>query len=96
MEVVVKVIVHVRPTYRRGCDCEEAKGIVAAPPPPKVIPRGRLSAGFLAHLVVAKFVLGLPISRICASLAMEGAAFAPSSMVGALRGLASLLARPAC
>jgi len=92
VEVVVKVIVHVRPTYRRGCDCEATKGIVAAPPPARVIARGRLSASFLAHLVVAEFVLGLPVSRVCAALAMEQASFAPSSLVGALRGLCPLLA----
>ena len=91
VDVVVRVIVHVRPTYRRGCDCEASKGIVAAPPPAKVIAKGRLSAGFLAHLVVAKFVLGLPVTRVCAALAMEGASFAPSSLVGALQGLSRLL-----
>ena len=92
VEVIVRVVVHVRPTYRRGCACDGAKGIVAAPPPEKVIPRGRLSAGFLAHIVVAKFVLGLPITRVCAGLAMEGADFAPSSLVGGLRALRPLLA----
>jgi len=92
VEVIVKVVVHVRPTYRRGCSCEATKGIVAAPPPAKVVPRGRLSAGFLAHVVVAKFVLGLPITRVCAALSMQGAGFAPSSLVGALQSLAPLLA----
>jgi transposase len=91
VEVVVSVVVHVRPTYHRGCSCKGTKGIVAAPPPAKVIPKGRLSAGFLAHLVVAKFLLGLPITRVCAGLAMEGASFAPSSLVGALRSLCPLL-----
>ena len=92
VEVVVSVVVHVRPTYRRRCACKGTKGIVAAPAPAKVIPKGRLSAGFLAHLVVAKFLLGLPITRISAALSMEGAGFAPSSLVGALRSLAPLLA----
>jgi len=92
VEVVVSVVVHVRPTYRRGCACKGTKGIVAAPAPAKVIPKGRLSAGFLAHLVVAKFLLGLPLTRVSAALAMEGADFAPSSLVGALRFLGPLLA----
>ncbi|MHB8341448.1 MAG: IS66 family transposase, partial [Mycobacteriales bacterium] len=91
VEVIVRVIVHVRLSYRRGCSCAGTKGIVTAPPPPKVIPKGRLSAGLLAHLVVAKFVLGLPVTRTCAALAMHGADFAPSSVVGALRALSPLL-----
>ncbi len=92
VEVTVKVVDHARPTYRRGCACEDAKGIVSAPPPAKVIPRGRLSAGFLAHVVVAKFAIGLPISRVCAALSMQGASFAPSSLIGALHSLSALLA----
>lgn len=91
VEVVIRVIVHIRPTYHRGCGCEAAKAIVAAPPPAKVVPKGRLSAGFLAHLLVAKFLLGLPITRICAALSMEGAGFAPSSLIGALRSIGPLL-----
>lgn len=91
VEVSVKVIVHVRPTYRRGCGCEATLGVVAAPPAAKVIPKGRFSAGFLAHVVVAKFVLGLPLARVCAALSMQGASFAPSSLVGALRGLSPLV-----
>ena len=91
VEVVIRVIVHVRPTYRRGCGCETAKGIVAAPPPNKVVPRGRFSAGFLAHVVVAKFLLGLPVSRICAALSMAQAGFAPSSVIGALQAIGPLI-----
>ncbi|WP_407071678.1 hypothetical protein, partial [Acidithrix ferrooxidans] len=36
---------------------------------------------------MAKFLLGLPINRVCAALAMQGANFAPSTLVGALRSL---------
>ena len=92
VEVIVRVIDHIRPTYRRGCNCKATKGVVAGAPPAKVVPKGRLSAGFLAHIVVAKFLLGLPINRVCAALAMQGANFAPSTLVGALRSLGPLLA----
>ncbi|MHB8190896.1 MAG: IS66 family transposase [Ferrimicrobium sp.] len=51
-----------------------------------------MSAGFLAHIVVAKFLLGLPINRVCAAFTKQGANFAPSTPVGALRSLNPLLA----
>ncbi len=83
--------VHVRRRYRRGCRCEEATGIVAAPGDPKPIPKGRLSVGFLARLVHYKFGLGLPLARIVALLASEGARFSPGSLIGSLDRLGELL-----
>ncbi|WP_455423344.1 IS66 family transposase, partial [Acidithrix ferrooxidans] len=43
VEVIVRVIDHIRPTYRRGCNCKATKGVVAGAPPAKVVPKGRLS-----------------------------------------------------
>ena len=83
--------VHVRRRYRRGCRCEEATGIVTAPGGPKPIPKGRLSVGFLARLVYYKFGLGLPLARIIALLACEGARFSPGSLIGSLDRLGDLL-----
>lgn len=91
-EVVVRRVVHRRPSWRRGCECAEAKGVVAASPPARAIPRGRLSSGFVARLVVAKFGLGLPVNRIVALLECEGASFAPGTLAGTLRQAAGLLA----
>ncbi|MGH9301903.1 MAG: IS66 family transposase [Acidimicrobiales bacterium] len=91
-KVVVYRVVHIRPSYRRGCSCGGTKAIVTAPPPPKVIGKGRLSVGFLARLIVYKLLLGLPMARIAAALALEGAGFAPGSLDGSLKALAPLLA----
>ena len=91
-EVVVRRIVHRRPTYRRGCDCAQAKGVVAAPPPARPIVKGRFTAGFLARLVVAKFGHGLPVNRVVGLLETEGASFAPGTLAGALKQTAPLLA----
>lgn len=90
-EVVVRRIVHRRPTWRRDCDCVQAKGVVAAPPPPRVIPKGRFTSGFIARLVVAKFGHGLPVNRIVGLLAAEGAEFAPGTLAGTLKQTAELL-----
>ena len=91
-EVRIVRRLHRRKTYRRRCSCEKVPGIVAAPLPPKPIPKGRLSIGFLARLVFYKHGLGLPLARVIALLSAEGAAFAPGSLIGTLDRLGVLLA----
>jgi transposase len=55
---LVRMVIR-RPTYRRGCRCP-VRGVLAAPPAPKPIAKGRFTCGFLARLLVEKFVLGRP------------------------------------
>lgn len=90
-KVVLTRVIHRRPRYHRTCRCEGTKGLLTAPPPPKVIPKGRMSAGLLARVVVAKYVVGTPCSRMAMSLAMEGAELAPGTLAGLLQALAPLL-----
>ena len=62
---LVRVVIR-RPTYRRGCRCP-VRGVLAAPPAPKPIAKGRFTSRFLARLLVEKFVLGRPTHRIAAA-----------------------------
>lgn len=91
-KVVLSRVIHRRPRYHRTCCCEGTKGLLTAPPPPKVIAKGRMSAGLLARLLVAKYVVGTPCSRLAKALAMEGADLAPGTLAGLLQALAPLLA----
>lgn len=84
--------IHRRPRYHKTCACGGTLGLLTAPPPPKVIPKGRMSAGVLARLVVAKYVVGTPCARQAKALAMEGAELAPGTIAGLFRALAPLLA----
>ena len=52
--VTLRRVVHCRSRYRRTCHCHGTKGVVSAPPPPKVIAKSRFSVGFLARLVVVQ------------------------------------------
>ena len=65
-------IVHRRRTYRRTCRCPGVRGVLVAPAVPKAIGKGRFTTGFLARLLVEKFVLGRPTHRIVAALAHDG------------------------
>ena len=84
-------IVHRRRRYRRTCKCAASSGIVAAPVPAKPIAKGMFTAGFLARLLVEKYVWGRPVSRIVAALASEGFDVAQGTLVGALKATSALL-----
>ena len=87
---IVRVI-HRRPTYRKTCKCK-VRGILVAPVVPKPIPKGLFTSGFLARLLVEKYVLGRPLHRICLALANEGLDVSAATMVGTIRALSALLA----
>lgn len=89
--VTVTRVVHRRRRYRRCCGCPGPR-TVTAPVPPKPIPKGRFTAGFLARLVFEKYVLGLPLHRIARSLAAAGLDVAEGSLCGALKDVHALLA----
>jgi transposase len=84
-------IVHRRRTYRRTCRCPVG-GVLVAPPVPKAIDKGRFTAGFLARLLVEKFVLGRPVHRIVAALAHDGLRLAEGTVAGVFAACADLLA----
>jgi transposase len=87
---LVRVVIR-RPTYRRGCRCP-VRGVLAAPPAPKPIGKGRFTSRFLARLLVEKFVLGRPTHRIAAALAHDGLDLADGTLAGALAACSDLLA----
>jgi transposase len=51
-----------------------------------------MSVGMLARLLVAKYVVGLPASRLAMSLGLEGAELATGTLAGVYASLAPLLA----
>ncbi len=84
-------IVHRRPRYRRACRCL-LRGVLVAPPVPKAITKGRFTSGFLARLLVEKFVLGRPVHRIVAALAHDGLDLAEGTLAGVFAACSALLA----
>ena len=51
--------VHKRKRYVRDCDCTQVPGIVAAPKPAKLIPKGLFSTGFWTRVLLEKFFITL-------------------------------------
>jgi transposase len=91
-QVKITRIVHRRLRYRRRCSCADAGPRTVTAPAPKPVPKGRLTAGFLARLLFEKYVLGRPLRRIAAALAADGFEVAEGSLCVALAEVAPLLA----
>jgi transposase len=64
----LKVIRHVRPRYA----CRACEAILQAPAPDLPIEKGRPGPGLLAHVLVSKYLDGLPLYRLSAILEREG------------------------
>lgn len=82
--------VHKRVRYRPACRCGEAPGIIAAPPPPKLIPKGMFSCGFWTRLLLEKFLFQRPLYRTRSALALEGLDIAQGTLTGGLRRIEEL------
>lgn len=91
-QVRVERVVHKRKRYQKTCQCPGVPAIITAPPPAKVIAKGLFTAGFIARLLIEKFVLGRPLYRIGTALQMEGLELSQGTLVGVLQQVAFLLA----
>ena len=85
--------IHKRKRYKPTCACGVVPGIVTAPPPPKLIPKGKFSSDFWVRLLLEKFLLQRPIERVRLALTMEGLDIAPGTIAGGFQRLAPLLER---
>ncbi|HEU0120228.1 MAG TPA: IS66 family transposase [Bryobacteraceae bacterium] len=82
-----KVIRQVRPKLAcTGCDC-----IVQEPAPSRVIDRGLVGPGLLAHIVVAKYADHLPLYRQSEIYAREGVDLDRSTMADWVGGASRML-----
>ena len=90
-QVKVERVVHRRKRYHKTCQCPGVPAIITAAPPPKVIAKGLFTAGFIARLLIEKFVLGRPLYRIGTVMRMEGLDLSQGTLVGVLQQIAFLL-----
>jgi transposase len=89
--VVVRVLVHRRRRYRRRCRCQGPKTVMA-PGPPKAIGKGLVSNGFIARLLVERYVAGRSQNSLVAGLARQGADISAATLTGTCAAAGTLLA----
>jgi transposase len=83
--------VHKRARYRPLCDCRAVPGIVTAPVPAKLIPKGLFSTGFWVQLLLEKFLFQRPRYRIGQRLALEGLCVSQGTLTGGRHRLGALV-----
>jgi transposase len=79
-----------RRRYRPRCDCGCVPGIVTAPPPPRLIERGKFGLSVWTSVLLDKFLYGRPSHRLLQDLADHGLKMSPGTLVGGLQALAPL------
>lgn len=90
-EVVLRRRIHKRIRYVPTCDCRAVPGIVTAPPPAKLIPKGMFAASFWARLIMEKFLFQRPLYRTRKVLALEGLYVSQGTLTGGLKRIGELL-----
>jgi transposase len=79
-----------RRRYRPLCDCGCAPGIVTAPPPPRLIERGKFGLSVWTSVLLDKFLYGRPSHRLLQDLADHGLNMSAGTLAGGLQALAPL------
>jgi transposase len=90
VEVKVSRRVHKRKRYKPTCQCEAVPGIVTAPAPPKLIPKGLFSIGFWVWLILEKFLFQRPFNRVKEVLALHHCHAPPGTLTGGLKTIGEL------
>jgi len=92
LEIEVKAYRRVirRRRYRPGCGCNGVPGIVTAPPPSRLIERGKYGLSVWASVLLDKFLYGRPSHRLLQDLADHGLNMSAGTLAGGLQALAPL------
>lgn len=83
--------VHKRLRYKPACRCGSVPGILTAPAPGKLIPKGLFSTAFWVRLLLEKFLHQRPLYRVRQMLALEGLSVSQGTLTGGLRRIGELL-----
>ena len=94
LEIEVKAYRRVvrRHRYRPTCGCLRLPGIVTAPPPAQLIPRGKLGVSIWVEVLLSKFVYGQPSARLLQDWRDRGLHISPGTLTDGLRGLLPMFA----
>ena len=84
-------IVHKRAMYHQACTCPDVPGIITAPAPPKLIPKGLFSIGFWNWVLLEKFLFQRPLYRIRAVLALQGLFVSQGTLTGGLKRIGEMV-----
>src|SRR6266446_7194979 len=79
-----------RPRYHKPCGCPHGKGIVTAPPAPRVIPKSPLGVSVGTMMLLDKYLSGRPTHRLCEALRHDGLPLSQGTLTDGLQRIAGL------
>ena len=83
-------VIH-RKRYAPVCRCGCLPGIVSAPPPARLINRGKFGISVWTQVLLDKFAYGRPSQRLVLDLADHDLQISPGTLAGGLQAIAPLL-----
>ena len=84
-------VIH-RKRYAPSCQCGCLPGIVSAPPPPKLIARGKYGVSVWTHVLLDKFLYGRPSQRLLQEFEHHGLQMSAGTLSGGLQAIAPMFA----
>ncbi len=94
LEIEVKAyrrVIH-RKRYTPTCQCGCLPGIVCAPPPPKLMPKGKYGVSVWTHVLLDKFLYGRPSHRLLQEWVHHGLHISAGTLSGGLQAIAPMFA----
>ena len=82
-------IVH-RNRYRKSCSCPQEKGIKTAPPPPRLIAKGKIGLSIWTEVMLFKYAHHLPLSRLLDSWEDRGLSLSAGTITSGLKKIVPL------
>ena len=82
---------HVRHRYGPSCDCPAGRGIVSAPKPAKLIPKGLFAVSFWVQVILKKFEFQQPLQRIVRELKAHDLEVSPGTLTGGLQKIQKMI-----
>ena len=80
-------IIH-RNRYRKTCSCPQSKGIMTAPPPPRLLPKGMIGVSIWTDVLLFKYSHHLPLSRLLDSWEDRGLSLSAGTIASGLKTIA--------
>lgn len=89
LEIEVKAYRRIvrRHRYRPQCHCARMPGIVTAPPPAQLIPRGKLGVSIWVEVLLSKFLYGQPSARLLQDWRDQGLVISQGTLTDGLHYL---------
>ena len=81
-----------RKRYHQGCQCPGVRGLITAPPVPRLLPKTPLGVSVWTVVLLDKYLYARPTHRLCEELRHQGFPLAQGTLTDGLRRLAPMFA----